>query len=89
MVSILDSFRRVSTKTDQAQYALLYSIVPGNEWSTRLARKYRDRDVKEALTAARQSPNADAKMRTLIDHMLAGNYAHPKEEALLKCHQGR
>ena len=71
------------------RYALLYSIVPGNEWSTRLARKYRDREVKDALTVARQSPNADAKMRTLIDHILAGNYAHPKEEVLLRCDQGR
>jgi hypothetical protein len=70
-------------------HVLLYSIVPGNEWSTRLARKYRDPGVKDSLTLARQSPNADDKVRTLIDHILAGNYAYPKHEALLKCDAGR
>jgi hypothetical protein len=69
--------------------ALPYSIVPGSEWSTRVARKYREPEVKESLTLARQSPNADAELRTLIDHVLAGEYAHPKQEPLLKCDEGR
>jgi hypothetical protein len=55
--------------------ALLYGIVPGSEWSTRIQLGYDNPGIKELLLAVKGSPNADKNVRSIVDHILAGQYA--------------
>ena len=55
-----------------SRWALFYSVVPGFEWSTRLALGYRDGRIRRTLESVSRSANSDEKIRLAIGSILDG-----------------
>jgi hypothetical protein len=67
-------------KGEVSEWALLSAVVPGVEWSTRLAVNYEDPKVRAVLNQVRNSPNASDKTRGAISHILDGTTARYLKE---------
>lgn len=56
-----------------SEWALFHSVVPGTDFSTRLYRSYRDKDVRRTLELAAASPNANSLLQDAVRVMLDGS----------------
>jgi hypothetical protein len=71
------------------QWSLFYAVTPGFEWSTRLAKRFRDKTVRDTLNRLVRSANATAAVRSSVVHILDGTAARSIEREkwvpMLRC----
>jgi hypothetical protein len=91
----LDDYLRFVDRLSEASFgavsswALLYSVVPDIDWSTRLAVQFRDPRIRETLSRAARSPNATPSLKRAITAVLSGSVARhiveQKMTPILRC----
>jgi hypothetical protein len=87
-LGFLDRLAR-APKGRMSPWALFYGVVPGIDWSKRLALRYREHAVRATLKRVAASPNADDRLRNAVIHILDGmsgkSYKDDPEGPALKC----